>query len=77
MICILKGLEVESEPENPIDVAKSAWPSKGEIRMTSVTMRYRPELPIVLDGVTLCVKGGEKVGIVGRTGAGTFTCAKH
>lgn len=31
---------------------------------------YRPDLPPVLKGVSLCVQGGEKIGIVGRTGAG-------
>jgi ABC-type multidrug transport system fused ATPase/permease subunit len=36
-------------------------------------MRYRPGLPLVLRGVSLSVKGGEKVGIVGRTGAGKST----
>ena len=33
-------------------------------------MSYRPGLPNVLKGITLNVKGGEKIGIVGRTGAG-------
>mmetsp|Transcript_6289 Transcript_6289/g.9670 ORF Transcript_6289/g.9670 Transcript_6289/m.9670 type:complete len:85 (-) Transcript_6289:757-1011(-) len=33
-------------------------------------MRYRPDLPLVLRGLTFTVKAGEKIGIVGRTGAG-------
>lgn len=33
-------------------------------------MRYRPDLEDVLRGVNFVVKGGEKVGCVGRTGAG-------
>lgn len=33
-------------------------------------MQYQPHLPRVLDGVSLSVRGGEKVGICGRTGAG-------
>ena len=35
-----------------------------------VSLKYRPELPTVLSNVSLTVSGGEKVGIVGRTGAG-------
>ena len=33
-------------------------------------MRYRPELPLVLNKVNFKIKGGSKVGIVGRTGSG-------
>ena len=33
-------------------------------------MRYRPGLPDVLHGISLAIHGGEKIGIVGRTGAG-------
>ena len=33
-------------------------------------MRYRPGLPLVLQGVDLDIKGGERIGVVGRTGAG-------
>ena len=33
-------------------------------------MRYRPELELVLQSVSFKISGGEKIGIVGRTGAG-------
>lgn len=33
-------------------------------------MRYRPELPLILKDISLNIKDGERVGIVGRTGAG-------
>lgn len=33
-------------------------------------MRYRPELPAVLKGVTFDIAAGEKIGICGRTGSG-------
>ena len=33
-------------------------------------MSYRPELPLVLKNISLEIKAGERVGIVGRTGAG-------
>jgi ATP-binding cassette, subfamily C (CFTR/MRP), member 1 len=33
-------------------------------------MRYRPGLPLVLRDVNLTIRGGEKIGIVGRSGAG-------
>ncbi|CAG8677285.1 12899_t:CDS:10, partial [Acaulospora colombiana] len=46
------------------------WPEKGEIRFQNVDMAYRPGLPLVLKGISFDVKAGEKIGIVGRTGAG-------
>ena len=38
-------------------------------------MRYRPTTDVVLKGMNVKIKGGEKVGIVGRTGAGKSTLA--
>lgn len=64
------GKQLEEEaPEHTIDVRPS-WPEKGEIVFDNVEMRYRAGLPLVLKGMTMHVKGGERIGIVGRTGAG-------
>ncbi|KAM0788854.1 hypothetical protein ACM66B_002939 [Microbotryomycetes sp. NB124-2] len=46
------------------------WPSQGAIEFNKVVMRYRPELPPVLKGLSLSISAGEKIGVVGRTGAG-------
>ncbi|XP_004625600.2 canalicular multispecific organic anion transporter 1 [Octodon degus] len=46
------------------------WPSKGAIQFSNYQVRYRPELDLVLKGITCDIKGTEKVGVVGRTGAG-------
>ncbi|KDP34963.1 hypothetical protein JCGZ_09251 [Jatropha curcas] len=46
------------------------WPSSGSIKFEDVVLRYRPELPPVLHGLTFTVSPSDKVGIVGRTGAG-------
>lgn len=35
--------------------------------------RYRHDLPDVLKGLSLSIKAGQKIGIVGRTGAGKTT----
>jgi len=47
-----------------------SWPSQGNIKVNNVKMRYRDGLPIVLDGISLDIKAGQRVGIVGRTGCG-------
>jgi ATP-binding cassette subfamily C (CFTR/MRP) protein 1 len=59
----------EEAPLKLMDVEPS-WPAKGEIGFNHVEMRYRKGLPLVLKGLDLKVQGGERIGIVGRTGAG-------
>ncbi|TVY33255.1 Multidrug resistance protein [Lachnellula subtilissima] len=64
------GTQLEEEaPLHTIDVRKS-WPESGEIIFENVQMRYRENLPLVLSGLTMHVRGGERIGVVGRTGAG-------
>lgn len=46
------------------------WPSRGAIRFSRVCLRYSPDLPLVLKDVSFDVQPREKIGIVGRTGAG-------
>jgi len=67
------GTQLEQEaPLHTIRVSES-WPDKGEIIFKDVEMRYRAGLPLVLKGFTLKVNAGERIGIVGRTGAGKST----
>lgn len=64
------GTQLEEEaPLHTIDVPDT-WPEKGEIVFDNVEMRYRENLPLVLQGLTMHVAGGERIGVVGRTGAG-------
>ncbi|EWC43729.1 hypothetical protein DRE_07389 [Drechslerella stenobrocha 248] len=64
-----KGLPQEAPLHTSI-IPPPEWPEKGETIFESVKMRYRDGLPLVLQGLSLHIEGGEKVGIVGRTGAG-------
>ncbi|KAL3882083.1 hypothetical protein ACJMK2_028455 [Sinanodonta woodiana] len=47
-----------------------SWPSEGKVEFMSYSTRYREGLDLILKDITVSVKPGEKVGIVGRTGAG-------
>ena len=46
------------------------WPSAGGIKFKDVVLKYREELDPVLKNLNLDIKSGEKIGIVGKTGAG-------
>jgi ABC-type multidrug transport system fused ATPase/permease subunit len=62
------------DPEEPrgkqLIVPPASWPSAGKVQFSKLCMRYRPGLELVLHDLDFIVEGGEKVGIVGRTGAG-------
>ncbi|XP_077987886.1 ATP-binding cassette sub-family C member 4-like isoform X2 [Glandiceps talaboti] len=49
------------------------WPSEGAITFTNVTYSYIPESPPRLKRLTVSIRPSEKVGIVGRSGAGKST----
>lgn len=54
----------------PADPEATAWPSCGKVEFKQLCVRYRPTLPNAVDGLTASIEGGQKAGIVGRTGAG-------
>ncbi|KAF5576063.1 ABC transporter [Fusarium pseudoanthophilum] len=63
------------QQEAPLDGAsvRPSWPEHGAIEYEAVQMRYRPGLQLVVDDFCLRIAGGERLGIVGRTGAGKST----
>jgi len=56
--------------ENKVDVS---WPRKGVLEFDNVKMRYRPELPLALDGLSFTLQHGQRCAVTGRTGAGKST----
>ncbi|KAI4217682.1 MAG: hypothetical protein LQ351_000278 [Letrouitia transgressa] len=61
---------LDEEPPLHLSEVPADWPQKGQIVFNEVQMRYRDGLPLVLQGLTMDIAGGERIGIVGRTGAG-------
>ncbi|KAF7982664.1 hypothetical protein HWV62_27123 [Athelia sp. TMB] len=68
-------------PQEPLPFIKSQrppayWPSASGgnplISVENLVVKYSPELPPVLRGVSFELKAGQRVGIVGRTGSGTM-----
>ena len=49
---------------------KISWPARGAVDFRNYSTRYRPGLDLVLKNVNLHFNSHEKIGVVGRTGAG-------
>uniref|UniRef100_A0A2I2ZE56 Multidrug resistance-associated protein 1 n=1 Tax=Gorilla gorilla gorilla TaxID=9595 RepID=A0A2I2ZE56_GORGO len=64
----------ETEKEAPWQIQETAppssWPQVGRVEFRNYCLRYREDLDFVLRHISVTINGGEKVGIVGRTGAG-------
>ncbi|KAJ2357491.1 hypothetical protein GGF43_001425, partial [Coemansia sp. RSA 2618] len=68
---------IQVEQEAPAQCAADGelpadWPSSGELKVDGLVAGYTADAP-VLRGLTFSVKHGEKIGVVGRTGAGKST----
>ncbi|XP_054167707.1 ATP-binding cassette sub-family C member 2-like [Oppia nitens] len=63
-------LESEADWHSTAIELPANWPSNGSVRFDGYGARYRPGLDLVLRGIDVCIKPREKIGIVGRTGAG-------
>jgi len=61
-----REIEQEAPHEIPDQKPASSWPADGQLELKDVVLSYRPELPSVLKGISMTVKAGEKIGIVGR-----------
>ncbi|CAB9519042.1 Multiple drug resistance-associated protein-like transporter 1 [Seminavis robusta] len=66
-------LPSEAPTKTDFDLEHPDWPSKPSIMLDKLTVRYQKSLPPALQGVTLKIDGGQKVGVVGRTGSGKST----
>lgn len=68
-------LDVDQEPpaELPEAKPKESWPDNGVIDFDNVSLRYAPHLPRVIRNVSFHVDKCNKIGVVGRTGAGKST----
>lgn len=67
---VVEYTEVVPEPDDETKVPPRQWPTNAIIDFNSVSMRYDIDEPLVLKNLTFSIQSGEKVGIVGRTGAG-------
>ncbi|KAH7302594.1 hypothetical protein KP509_23G078900 [Ceratopteris richardii] len=68
-------LDIPSEAPAVIEDNRppAQWPHKGDVHLEDLLIRYREHSPLVLKGITCTFYGGQKVGVVGRTGSGKTT----
>ncbi|KAJ2829261.1 ABC transporter C member 13 [Coemansia furcata] len=68
------------EPEAPYIVddcrVPSEWPSSGNVEFKKLSVKYGANQDYALKNLNASIRSGEKIGIVGRTGAGKSTLAK-
>lgn len=75
IVSVERCLEYARLPSEAADVLhkrrpKANWPSRGAVEFKKYSTRYRPGLDLVLKDISLDIKAKEKIGVVGRTGAG-------
>ncbi|XP_073110615.1 ABC transporter C family member 10 isoform X1 [Elaeis guineensis] len=68
-------MHVPSEAPEVVESNRPApdWPAVGRVELQDLKIRYRPDAPLVLHGISCTFEGGHKIGIVGRTGSGKTT----
>ena len=70
---VIEYAEMDSEDHLTKPNDKAIWPSIHDIYFDNLCMRYQDNLDLALKGLTHHIKAGQKVGIIGRSGAGKST----
>lgn len=69
--------DILNMPTEPLNLAHGNLPpAKGAIELRNVTFRYKPGMAETLKNVSVQIRPGEVIGIVGRSGSGKSTLAK-
>lgn len=66
---IVEYSNIKIEQQGGVD-APAAWPTEGNLEVQDLVVAYADDLPPVLRGLSFSVKRNQRVGVVGRTGAG-------
>lgn len=66
---VLEYSNIEIENQSGTEVPAS-WPTEGKVEVEDLVVGYAPDLPPVLNGLTFTMEKNQRVGVVGRSGAG-------
>nr|XP_023023861.1 multidrug resistance-associated protein 4-like [Leptinotarsa decemlineata] len=67
---IQEYIDIEPERDSNSFIPPESWPNSGGIELVNLSLRYSADGPFILKNLVLEIKPKEKIGIVGRTGAG-------
>lgn len=66
---VIEYTELKTEPQGG-EEPPAAWPTSGRVHVEDLEVAYAEDLPPVLKGISFDIKDNERIGVVGRTGAG-------
>ena len=66
---VLEYSTIETEDQGGYE-PPAAWPLRGRVEVEDLVVSYAPDLPPVLSGLSFNMQPNQRVGVVGRTGAG-------
>jgi ABC-type multidrug transport system fused ATPase/permease subunit len=69
---IFEYSKLATENQGGINHLRASWPEEGKLEVTDLEVGYAEDLPSILKGLTFKVESNQRIGVVGRTGAGKF-----
>ena len=69
---IYRPASLSTENLGGIDNLRASWPEEGKLEVKDLEVGYAEDLPSILKGLTFKVDSNQRIGVVGRTGAGMY-----
>lgn len=70
---IFEYSHLETESQSGIDNLRASWPEEGKLEVKDLEVGYAADLPSILKGLSFKADMNQRIGVVGRTGAGKST----
>ena len=67
---IFEYADLEIESQGGSENLRASWPEQGRMEVNELEVGYAEDLPAILKGLTFTAASNQRIGVVGRTGAG-------